>query len=49
MDVNAREGRPESDDGSVAGSFVYKESDTATGLINSFSKTMYYQDGFVRI
>ena len=49
MDVNAREGRPESDDGRVAASFVYKESDTASGQINSFSKSMYYQDGFVRI
>ena len=26
--------------------FVYKESDTASGQINSFCKTMYYQDGF---
>jgi hypothetical protein len=49
MDVNAREGRPESDDGKVAASFVYKESDTASGQINSFSKSMYYQDGFIRI
>ena len=49
MDVNAREGRPESDDGKVAANFVYKESDTASGQINSFSKSMYYQDGFVRI
>ena len=49
MDVNAREARPESDPAKVAASFVYKESDTASGQINSFSKSMYYQDGFIRI
>ena len=47
MDVNAREGRPESD--GVAGQFVYKESDTATGFVTSFAKTMSYQDGPLRI
>jgi hypothetical protein len=47
MDVHAQDGRPDSD--TKQADFVYKESDTATGFINSFSKSMYYQDGLLRI
>jgi hypothetical protein len=47
MDVHTQEARadgtlPEAD-------FVYKESTAASGYINSFVKTMYYQDGALRI
>jgi hypothetical protein len=47
MDVHTQEARgnntlPEAD-------FVYKESTTASGYINSFVKQMYYQDGAIRI
>ena len=51
MNVHAQEARP---DGSVDThakqmDFVYKEADSASGQINSFSKTMYFQDGLLRI
>jgi hypothetical protein len=51
MDVHAQEARPDGDDtvNAKEADFVYKESDTASGQINSFSKTMYYQDGLLRI
>jgi hypothetical protein len=47
MDVHTQEARgnndlPEAD-------FVYKESTAASGFINSFVKSMYYQDGALRI
>jgi len=47
MDVHTQEARgdgtlPEAD-------FVYKESTAASGYINSFVKSMYYQDGALRI
>jgi hypothetical protein len=47
MDVHTQEARgtnqlPEAD-------FVYKESTSASGYINSFVKSMYYQDGALRI
>jgi hypothetical protein len=47
MDVHTQEARgdgilPEAD-------FTYKEETTASGYINSFVKTMYYQDGALRI
>jgi hypothetical protein len=47
MDVHTQEARgnnqiPEAD-------FVYKETTSASGFINSFVKTMYYQDGALRI
>jgi hypothetical protein len=51
MDVHAQESRPDGDDTETVkeADFVYKESDTASGQINSFSKSMYYQDGMLRI
>jgi hypothetical protein len=47
MDVHTQEARsmndlPEAD-------FVYKETTAASGFINSFVKSMYYQDGALRI
>jgi len=47
MDVHTQEARennevPEAD-------FVYKESTTASGYISNFVKSMYYQDGALRI
>jgi hypothetical protein len=47
IDVHTQEARgnndlPEAD-------FVYKETTSASGLINSFVKSMYYQDGAIRI
>jgi hypothetical protein len=47
MDVHTQEARgtnqvPEAD-------FVYKESTSASGYINSFVKSMYYQDGALRV
>lgn len=47
MDVHTQEARgdgtlPEAD-------FVYKESTTASGYISNFVKTMYYQDGALRV
>jgi hypothetical protein len=47
MDVHTQEARgnndvPEAD-------FVYKETTSASGFINSFVKSMYYQDGALRI
>jgi hypothetical protein len=51
MNVHAQEARPDGDD-SVSKKqmdFTYKESDSASGQINSFAKTMYFQDGLLRI
>jgi uncharacterized cupredoxin-like copper-binding protein len=47
MNVHTQEARgnndvPEAD-------FVYKESTSASGYINNFAKSMYYQDGAIRI
>jgi hypothetical protein len=47
MNVHTQEARgnndvPEAD-------FVYKETTSASGFINSFAKSMYYQDGALRI
>jgi len=51
MNVHAQEARPDGDAtvNKKQMDFVYKESDSASGQINSFSKTMYFQDGLLRI
>jgi len=47
INVHAQEGRSGSD--TKQGDFVYKEDDTATGFVTSFAKSLYYQDGPLRI
>jgi|GEM_PF-1548884 len=51
MNVHAQEARSDGDVDTTVKQmdFVYKEADSASGYINSFSKTMYYQDGMLRI
>jgi hypothetical protein len=51
MNVHAQEARPDGSPDTHAKQmdFVYKEADSASGQINSFSKTMTYQDGMLRI
>jgi hypothetical protein len=47
MDVHTQEARGDGD--MPEADFVYKESTAASGFINSFVKSMYYQDGALRI
>jgi hypothetical protein len=47
MDVHTQEARADND--LPEADFVYKESTAASGFINSFVKSMYYQDGALRI
>jgi len=47
IDVHAQEARGDSLEKEA--DFVYKESDSANGQIGSFSKSMSYQDGLLRI
>jgi len=47
IDVHTQEARGDSLKNEA--DFVYKESDSATGQIGSFSKSMSYQDGLLRI
>jgi hypothetical protein len=51
MNVHAQEARPDGDDtvNKKQMDLTYKESDSASGQINSFVKTMYFQDGLLRI
>ncbi len=45
MNVHGQEGFGEG--GIIANDFVYKESDTATGFVSSFVKSMSFQTGMV--
>jgi hypothetical protein len=47
MDVHTQEAR--GNNTVPEGDFVYKESTSASGYIDSFVKSMYYQDGAIRI
>jgi hypothetical protein len=47
MDVHTQEARADND--VPEADFVYKESTSASGYINSFVKSMYYQDGALRV
>jgi len=47
MDVHTQEARSNND--VPEADFVYKETTAASGFINSFVKSMYYQDGALRI